>query len=331
MRAIVFTEYGAPDVLHLQDVEKPVPKDNEILVKVRATSVGYGDLLARRLNEVTMREFNMPSLFLLMAKFYFGFRRPRVHVLGSEFAGEIEAVGKSVKSFKAKDQVFGYLGQNMGAYAEYVCVPETGTVDFKPANMTYEEAAVIPMGSIMAIHLLREMHIQKGQNVLIIGASGGIGSAAVQIAKYYGAHVTGVCGAARFDFVKALGADEVLDYTKDDYQRNAARYDLIVDILGRGSFSQARNALKPNGKYLFVSFKIRQLIQAKRGKTADGKHAICGLAPGSKADLDAVRELIVAGKMKSIIDKSFPMEQAAEAHRYAESGQRKGPVAITIA
>ena len=219
MKAIVYHKYGPPDVLSLEEVGKPVPKDNEILIRVHATSVNYGDILARNFKEVSPGRFNMPLLFWLFAKMYFGFRKPKITILGSEFSGEIESVGKDVKSFKRDDQVFGYLGQNMGAYAEYICMPEKGCVAIKPTNMTCEEAAVVPYGAIMALNLIGKMNIQPGQKVLVNGASGGIGSAAVQIAKYFGAEVTGVCSTPRLEFVKSLGADKVIGYTKEDFSQ----------------------------------------------------------------------------------------------------------------
>ncbi|HEY9246072.1 MAG TPA: NAD(P)-dependent alcohol dehydrogenase, partial [Candidatus Methanoperedens sp.] len=251
-------------------------------------------------------------------------------ILGSEFAGEVESVGKSVKSFKPGDQVFGYLGQSMGAYAEYLCMPENGCVTIKPANMTYEEAAVVPYGAIMALNLLRKMNIQPGQKVLINGASGGIGSAAVQIAKYFRAEVTGVCGTPRLEFVISLGADKVIDYTKEDFTQSGKTYDLIFDILGKSSFSGCKNSLSQNGRYLLASFKMKQLFQMLWTEMAGSKKVICAIASGSKEDLISVKELIEAGKIKAAIDRSYPLEQIAEAHRYVEKGHKKGHVVITV-
>ncbi len=332
MKAIVYTEYGPPEVLQLKEVEKPIPKDNEVLIRVYATSVNYGDLVARNFKNVTPRQLNMPFLFWLIAKISFGLRKPNVKILGSEFAGEIAATGKDVKLFKEGDQVFGYLGQSMGAYAEYLRMPEDGVLTTKPTNMTYEEAAVVPMGAIMALYLLREKgNIQPGQKVLVNGASGGIGSAAVQIAKSFGAEVTGVCSTPRLEFVKSLGADKVIDYTQEDFTQSGETYDLIFDILGKGSFSRAKNSLTPNGRYLFASFKMKQLLQMLWTTiTGSSKKVICALAPGSTEDLIAVKELIEAEKLKSIIDRRYPLEQAAEAHRYVETGQKKGNVVITL-
>lgn len=332
MKAIVYTKYGPPDVLQLKEVEKPAPGDNEVLIKVFATTVNYGDTLARNFKEISPRKFNMNFAFWLFAKIFFGFGKPKITIPGSEFAGEIEAVGKDVKSFKQGDQVFGFLGQGMGAYAEYLCLPEDKTVAIKPANMSYEEAAVVTMGSIMALGLLRKANIQPGQKVLVNGASGGIGSAAVQIAKYhFGAEVTGVCGAPRVEFVKSLGADKAIDYTQEDFTKSGETYDLIFDVLGKSSFSRCKNSLKQNGRYLLASFKMKQLFQMLVTSIKGGKRVICALAPGSAEDLISVKELIEAGKIKAKIDKRFPLEQAAEAHRYVENGHKKGHIAITVA
>ena len=331
MKAIVFTEYGPPEVLQLKEVEKPAPKDNELLIRNYATSVTYGDIVTRKFSKISARDFHMPLPFWLIAKMQFGFSKPKTTILGSEFAGEVESVGKDVKSFKQGDQVFGYLGQTMGAYAEYICMPEDGVVAIKPANMTFEESAVVPYGSIMALYLLREKgNIQSGQKVLINGASGGIGSAAVQLAKYYGAEVTGVCGTPRLEFVKSLGADKVIDYTKEDFTQSGETYDLIFDILGKSSFSRCKSSLSQNGRYLLASFKMGDLVQMLWTSITGSKRVICAIAPGSTEDLISVKEIIEAGKIKAAIDKSFPLEQTAEAHRYVEEGHKKGHIAITV-
>ncbi len=331
MKAIVYKEYGPPDVLHLEDIAKPAPKENEVLVRIHASSVGYGDILARKFKDVSPSEFNMPFPLWFITKFYFGLNEPKVTILGSEISGVIEAAGKDVTRFKAGDPVFGYLGQSMGGYAEYICLPENAVLAIKPANMTYEEAAVVPMGAIMALHLLREKgNIQPGHKVLINGASGGIGSAAVQIAKSYGAEVTGVCGTARLEFVKSLGADKVIDYTKQDFTRSGETYDLIFDVLGRSSFPDTKSSLKENGRCLYASFKSRQLLQMLSTSISGSKKVICALAPGGLEDLLSAKELIEAGKIKSIIDKSFPLEQTAQAHRYVEDGHKKGHIVISV-
>ncbi len=330
MKAIICTKFGSPDVLQPKEMEKPSPKDNEVQIRVRATSVNYGDLVARNFKDITPHEFNMPFLFWLITKMSFGLRQPKITILGSEFAGEIESIGKDVKRFKKGDQVFGYLGQSMGAYAEYLCMPEDGVLAIKPANMTFEEAAVVPYGAIMALPLLKKVNLQPGQKVLINGASGGIGSAAVQLAKYFGAEVTGVCGAPRLEFVKSLGADKVIDYTKEDFTQNGETYDLIFDILGKSSFARCRNSLKPNGRYLLSSFKVKQLVEMIWTSRASSQKVICAIAPGSLEDLISVKELIETGKIRAIIDKHYPLEQIAEAHRYVEMGHKKGNVVITL-
>ena len=330
MKAIVCTEYGGPQVLQLKEIEKPAAKDNEILIRIHATSVNFGDTMARNFKAITPRQFNMPFLFWLLTKISFGLRQPKITVLGNEFAGEIEAVGRDVKRFKQGDQIFGYPGQSFGAYAEYLCMPEDSVLAIKPTNMTYEEAAVVPYGAIMALPLLRRVNIQPGQKVLVNGASGGIGSAAVQIAKYFGAEVTGVCGTPRVEFVKSLGADKVIDYTKEDFTQNGETYDLIFDILGKSSFSRCQGSLKPNGILLFASFKMKQLFQMLWTSRIGSKRVICALAPGSVEDLISVKELIEAGKIKAAIDRRYPLEQIAEAHSYVEKGHKKGNVVITL-
>lgn len=332
MKAIIYTEYGSPDVLRLEEIAKPTPKDNEVLIKNHAATVNFGDLMARNFKAISPRQFNMPFLIWLLAKLSFGLNQPKTHILGSEFAGEVEAVGGMVTRFKPGDPVFGYLGQSMGAYAEYLCIPENSVMTVKPANLTYAEAAVVPYGAIMALNLLREVNLQPGQKVLINGASGGIGSAAVQIAKHIGAEVTGVCGTPRLEFVKSLGADHVIDYTAEDFTQNGDTYDLIFDILGKCAFARCKNSLKPNGILLFASFKMKQLVQMLWTSISAGeKRVICKIAPGSLEDLNSAKELIEAGKIKAVIDRSYPMEKAGEAHRYVEEGHKRGNVIITVA
>ena len=330
MKAIIYTEYGSPNVLQLKEIEKPVPKDNEILIRIHATQVNIGDIWARNFKEISPRRFTMPLPFWLPARMYFGFTKPRINILGSELSGQIEAVGKTVKRFKKGDQVFGYRGQSMGANAEYLCMPEDGLVAIKPVNMTYEEAATVPYGALTALNLLRKVNIQHGQKILINGASGGIGSAAVQLAKYFGAEVTGVCSTPRLEFVKSLGADKVIDYTKEDFTQNGETYDLIFDILGRSSFSRCKSSLNENGRYLLASFKMKQLFQMLWTSRIGSKKVICALSGEKLEDLLLIKELVEAGKIKSIIDRRYPLEQTAEAHRYIEQGHKKGNVVITL-
>ena len=330
MKAIVYTEYGSPDVLQLKEVEKPTPKDDEILIRIYATSVNFGDITARNFGNISHRDFFMPLPFWLIGKIQFGISKPRNTILGNELAGEVESVGNDVTSFKPGDQIFGYPFNNMRAYAEYRCMPEDGLVGMKPVNMTYEEAAVVPYGALMALDLLRKINIQSGQKVLINGASGGIGSAVVQLAKYYGAEVTGVCGTPRLEFVKSLGADEVIDYTKEDFTQNGETYDLILDVLGKSSFSRCKDSLKPNGTYVLTSFKMRDVVDMLWTSVAGSKKVKCAILVAKPEDLISIKELIEAGTIKAVIDKSFPLEQTAEAHRFVETGQKKGSVVITV-
>ncbi|NOQ95844.1 MAG: zinc-binding dehydrogenase [Desulfobacterales bacterium] len=332
MKAIVYTEYGPPEVLQLKEVEKPTPKDNEVLIRVYATSVNYGDVMARNMRNISPRNFNMPFPLWLPTRIMFGFRKPRIRTLGSELAGEIESVGKDVKLFREGDQVFGYRGMSMGANADYLCMPEDGCVAIKPANMTYEEAAAVPYGAMMALSLLRKVDIQSGQKVLINGASGGIGSAAVQLAKsLFGANVTGVCSTPRLELVKSLGADRVIDYTREDFTESGETYDLIFDILGKSSFSRCKGSLKQNGRYLLASFKMGHLAHMLWTRIIGSRKVICAMASDRKEDLVRVKELIEAGKIKAVIDRRFPLEQTADAHRYVETGHKKGHVVIRVA
>ncbi len=331
MKAIVCAKYGPPEVLQLKEVVKPIPKDNEVLIRVYATSVNFGDLMARNFKAVSPRKFNMPFLLWLLAKISFGLSKPKITILGSELAGEIEAVGKDVTKFKVGDQVFAHVGMNMGAYAEYVCMPESGTVTLKPVNLSYEEASTLPYGAVMATSLIGKANIQRGQRVLINGASGGIGWMAVQLAKYFGAEVTGVCGTPRLEFVKSLGTDKVIDYIKEDFTQNGETYDLIFDILGRSSFPKIKRSLKPNGTYLLASFKTKALLQMLwTSLTGSKQKVICAFANETPESLIFVKKLVEEGKVKAIVDKSFPMERAAEAHRYVEQGRKQGNVVITV-
>ncbi|NDJ60899.1 MAG: NAD(P)-dependent alcohol dehydrogenase [Chloroflexi bacterium] len=328
MKAVVYTEYGSPEVLHLTEIAKPTPQAADILVRIEARSVNFGDITARNFKAIAPRNFNMPFLMWLPARLVFGLRKPRINILGNEFAGVVEAVGADVQQFKPGDRVFGYRGQQMGANAEYLLMPATGVVTHMPANLTYEEAAVIPAGTITALNLLRNMNIQPGQKVLINGASGGIGSAAVQLAKHYGAEVTGVAGTPRLDYVQALGADHVLDYTREDFTKGDTTYDLIFDILGRSTFAAAKRVLAPHGRYLPGSFKMREVRQALWTARRGGQKVIVALAPERQADLERIRELVEAGVIKPIVDRCFPLEQTAAAHRYAESGQKRGSIVV---
>jgi NADPH:quinone reductase-like Zn-dependent oxidoreductase len=331
MKAIVYTEYGDPHVLRLTEVEKPYPKDNEVLIKVHAVSVNFGDIIARNFKNVSPREFNMPFLFWILARFSFGLNKPKKTILGNSFAGEVEMIGKAVKLFKEGDAVFACTKEKMGAYAEYLCMPENGILSLKPSNMTYEEASAIPYGASMALNLLKKANIQKGRRVLIIGASGGIGSAAIQLAKhYYGAEVTGVCSTQGIEYVKNLGADRVIDYKKEDFTKSGETYDLIFDILGKQSFSQVKASLKQKGIYLSVSFKMKKLLQMLWTSITGGKKVVCALASPKQDDLIFIKGLVEEGKIKSIIDKCFPLGKTAEAHSYIETENKQGDVVVTV-
>jgi len=330
MKAIVYDEYGGPDVLQFKEMVKPVPKANEVCVQVQATTVNYGDLTARNFRHMPLSKFNMPLVLYYPSRLAFGFFKPRVHILGSEFSGVVESIGKGVKRFHPGGPVYGYRGMSMGAYAEYVCMPEEGTLANKPDNLSHEEAAVFPYGAIVALNLLKKASLQKGETVLINGASGGIGSQAVQLAKYFGAKVTGVCSTRRVEFVKALGADSVIDYTHTDFTDGKERYDLIFDILGRSSFARCKRVLKPKGRYLLASFKIKQLMQMMWTKATGDKKVICTLSGDKAEDLEFITGIIEAGHLKAVIDRTFPLEQAADAHRYVEDGHKKGQVVITL-
>lgn len=330
MKAMMYEQYGSPDVLKLKDIEKPMPKDNEVLIRIYASNVNYGDLTTRNFANIPARKFNMPMLLLFLAKLTSGLKKPKKQILGSEFSGKIEAIGKDVRQFKVGDDVFAYNGMNMGGNAEYICMPENGMIGLKPGNMSYEEASAVPYGGIMGLSLLRKVNIQNGQKVLVYGASGGIGSIALQLAKHFGAEVTGVCSTPRIDYIKALGADKVIDYTKEDFADSNETYDVFFDILGRSSFSKVKNSLTKNGRYLLASFKTRHLLSMLGTKLGSGKKVICALADENPQDLILLKELVEKGEIKSIIDKNFPLEKVAEAHRYIEEGYKKGNVVISI-
>jgi len=327
MKAIVCTKYGPPEVLHLIEVDKPTPKDNEVLVKIFATSVTTGDCNARGFS------FIPPGLGLL-ARLMLGLRKPRITVLGGVLSGKIEAVGRNVKLFTEGDQVFGIDGNSLGAYAEYKCLPEKGALTLKPANMTYEEAAVIPFGALTALFFLRDKgNIQNGQKILINGASGGVGTAAVQLAKHFGAEVTGVCSSRNLELVKSLGADKVIDYSKEDFTQSGEIYNIIFDTaVGRTSFSACKNSLTEEGFYLAVAGGLKEMFQMIWTSIIGGRKVIFGggEACERKEGLIFLKELIEKGKIKSVIDKSYPLEQIVEAHRYVEKGHKKGNVVITV-
>jgi len=326
MKAIVWTKYGPPDVLQLKEVEKPTPKDNEVLIRIYATTVTAGDC------EIRSLKFSLLLRFLM--RLGFGFRKPkRITILGSELAGEIESVGKDVKLFRKGDQVFGNTGAGLGAYAEYVCLPEegkAGVVAIKPANTTYEEAAVVTVGGLEALHFLRKGNIQSGQKVLINGAGGSIGTMAVQLAKSFEAKVTGVDSTRKLDMLRSIGADKVIDYTQEDFTKSGETYDVIFDVVGKASFSGCIRSLKKKGIYLLANPRLSLYIRRLWTLMTSSKKVISGLTSYKTENLIFLKELIEAGKIKSVIDRHYPLEQIAEAHRYVETGQKTGNVVITV-
>ncbi len=322
MKAIVFTKYGSPDVLQLREVAKPTLKDNEALIRIYATTVTAGDC--------ELRSFKIPLFIWLPLRLYMGLRKPRKHILGQELAGEIEAVGKDVKRFRQGDQVFAATGFRFGAYAEYICLPEEGVLAIKPSTMTYEEAAAVPVGGLEALHFLRKGHIQSGQKVLIHGAGGGIGTFAVQLAKSYGADVTGVDSAGKLDMLRSIGADQVIDYTQEDFTTSGETYDVIFDVIGKTSFSRGIRSLKQSGRYLLANAGLSQMVRGRWASMTSSKKVIVGAASEKTEDLLILKELIEAGKIQAVIDRRYPLEHVAEAHCYVDSGHKKGNVVITV-
>ena len=330
MNAVVYRKYGGPEVLHTAEIEMPEPEKHQVRVKVYAAGVNFGDLSARNFRSISPGAFTMPFLFWVLARFAFGLTKPRQPVLGNEFAGVVDKTGSEVKKFRKGQKVFGYTGEKMGAYAEYLCIGEDGFLTVKPEAMSFEEAASVPMGTLMALNILNKADLQPGKRVLINGASGGIGSAAVQLAKQKGAEVTGVCGTPRIEYVRTLGADRIIDYTKEDFTAGDETYDLVVDILGKSSFCRCRKVLSPDGCYLRVSFKAVHLLKMLFTASKRGKKVRCVVAVPAAKDLETIKGLIDADGIKTVVDRSFPMEEASGAHRYVEQGERKGPVVIVM-
>ena len=301
MKAAVCTRYGPPDVLQLREVEKPVPADNEVLVKVHATTVSVAD--------VRVRGFRVPWWFWLQARMFLGLRRPKRAILGEELAGEVESVGKNVRRFKKGDAIFASMAHQFGAYAEYRCLAEDSVMALKPSNVTHEEATTFPFGGLTALHFLRLGGIRSGQKVLVYGASGSVGVCAVQVAKALGAEVTGVCSTANVGLVKSLGADRVVDYTKEDFADSSEKYDIVFDAVGKTSRSRSERVLRRGGRFVSV---------------------MSGNAKLRAEDLIFLKELVEEGKLRPVIDRRYPLERVADAHRYVDGGHKRGNVVITV-
>ncbi len=328
MKAIIWTEYGSPDVLQLREVEKPTPKDNEVLIKIYAATASRADTEFRRLK--------LPFLFAIPIRIYLGLFRPsRIRILGTEFAGEVAVTGKNVTQYQTGDQVYGYTGLGMGTYAEYVCLTEKpsallGVMSKRPTNITYEEAAAVPFGGLEALHSLRRVNIQRGQKVLIVGAGGSIGTYSVQLAKHYGAEVTGVDSTGKLEMLRSIGADHVVDYTREDYTKNGQKYDVIMDTIGGSPFARSVRSLNENGTYLNVNPKMIHRLQMGWASGRSKKKLLSWEGGYTTKNLLALKELIEAGTIKPVIDRRYPLEQIAEAHRYVETDQKKGNVVITL-
>lgn len=328
MKAIVWTKYGSPDGLQLKEVEKPVPKDDQILIKIFATTITAGDCEMRRLE--------LPLMLSFPVRIYAGFFKPkRIPILGQELAGEVEEVGGHVSSYKVGDQVFGTTGFGFGAYAEYICLPENpddvqGTLAPKPTNLTYEEAAAVPTAGFEALHFLRKADIQPEKKVMIVGAGGSIGTFAIQLARHIGAEVTGVDSTEKMDMLRSIGANHVIDYTKEDYTKLDETYDLIIDVVGRRGVARRLKLLKPDGYYFLAYAGFSHILLSIWTSMTNKKKFKIESANQKKEDLIFLKELLEVGKLKSIIDRSFPLEQVPEAHRYVETGGKKGNVVITV-
>jgi NADPH:quinone reductase-like Zn-dependent oxidoreductase len=322
MKAIVYEKYGPPDVLELREIEKPSPKNDEILIKVRATTVSTGDWRARSLE--------MPPGFGFMGRLFFGISKPRQPILGTELAGDVEAVGSDVKAFKAGDAVFAFPGASLGCHAEYKCLQESSPVVSKPANLSYGEAAALSFGGTTALHFFRKGNLASGEKVLVNGASGCVGSAAVQLAKHFGADVTGVCSTANVELVRSLGARDVIDYTKQDFTENGVLYDVIVDAAGTAPFSRCKGSLKDGGRLLQVLGGFGDLLQAPWVSLTSKQKVVAGPASERVEDLRLLAKLAEAGEFKPVIDQVYPFEQMVEAHRRVDSGHKRGSVVVSL-
>lgn len=317
MQAAVYTRYGAPEVLQVQNVEKPTPKDNEVLIKVHATAVNSGDCRLRRADPFAVR-------------FFFGLFKPKKSILGGVLSGEVEAVGKNVQSFKVGDLVFGATQLKFGAYAEYLCLPADAALALKPHNLSHAEAAALPFGGTTAWHFLQQVNIQPGQKVLVYGASSAVGSTAVQIAKALGAEVTGVCSGSNAALVKMLGADRVIDYTQHDFARQLEQYDVVYEAVNKAPVSLCLAALKTNGTLILSASMLPQMLQGLWAKLVRKQKVLFGMAAETVESVAFLRGLAEAGQLKAVIDRTYPLAQIAEAHAYVEGGHKKGNVVIRL-
>jgi NADPH:quinone reductase-like Zn-dependent oxidoreductase len=323
MKAIVYTNYGPPNVVALAEVPKPKPKDHEVLIRIYATTVTTGDWRARSLN--------LPAGFGFLGRLVFGVFGPRKPILGTELAGEVEAVGRAVTRFKTGDQVFAFTGASYGCHAEYRTMPEDGLIARKPENLSFEQAATLSFGGMNALAFLRDKAgIKRGDRVLIVGASGGVGTAAVQLAKHFGAEVTGVCSTVNLDLVRSLGADKVIDYTREDFAKSGETYDIILDTTGTVPFARCENALKQGGRLVAVQGSFAQALGLERPSKASGKKVIASVVAMKVDDIQLLAQLAATGEFKPVIDRSYPLAKAAEAHGYVDGGHKRGSVVLSV-
>ncbi len=323
MKAAVYERYGPPGVVTIKDVEKPAIKDNEILIRIRATTVSSGDWRVRSLD--------MPAGMSLLARPFLGVFGPRQPILGSELAGDVEAVGPAVTKFKLGDAVFAFPGSKLGCHAEYRAMPEDGAIAPKPTTMSYEDAAALSFGGMTALdYLMTKGKMRRGEKVLVVGASGAVGSAAVQIARNFGAEVTGVCSTANLDLVRSLGADKVIDYTNEDFTANGETYDIILSSAGTTSFSRCKHALKEGGRLLMVLAGLPDLIQIPWAALSSSKRIVAGPAAEKPDDLRIIKQLAESGAFRPAIDRQYPLDRIVEAHAYVDAGHKKGSVVVTV-
>ena len=317
MKAMIYKKYGTPEVLHLAEVAKPAPKPNEVLIRVYATAANSGDVVLRRANPWGVRLF-------------FGLFRPRINILGGVFSGVVESVGAAVTKYKAGDLVFGATGMKFGAYAEYLCLPESGVFSAKPTNLNHRQASTIPFGGTAALHFIKKAKIQPGQRVLVYGASGALGTAAVQLAKYYGAHVTAVCSAANFELMRMIGADRVIDYRKEDFSASSEQYDVIFESVNKAPFDQCVKSLAKGGTLILAAAMTSGFLRGTITSMTSDKKVLFGVIKQNEADITFLKDLVEKGHYKPVVDRTYNLEQMAEAHAYVERGHKRGNVAISV-